>query len=346
MVDGDGCSTTTEIELVDPLEITFSLDTLVNVMCPGGSNGLFGVTASGGTGLGTFAYSIDGTTFQPTGFFNGLPPDNYTVTARDSNGCLGSFPVNIIEDNLLFPNEPIVEDNLCYGESEGSATASATGGYPPYEYSIDGVTFQTDPLLENLAAGTYTLFVMDSDGCIVETTFVVGEPEQLELDAGDYLPIPGGGSVELVPVTNADPVVSWTWTPPTALSCTNCENPIASPEETLWYVLTVVDGSGCVATDSTEIEVIRNLAIPNAFSPNGDGVNDLFIIRTPFLNSYLLRIYNRWGQEVFVTNDIEEGWDGTYKGNPQDVGMYIFYMDAVDTDGVELKRTGPISLVR
>jgi|GEM_PF-1108709 len=346
MVDGAGCSSTTDFTLTDPPETVFSLDSLVNVFCSGGSNGLLAVTASGGTGLGTFSYSLDGVTFQPIGLFGGLSAGLYTVTSRDASGCLVEYPVEIIEENLLFPLVDEVQDNLCYGDTTGSVTASAIGGYPPYSYSVDGVNYYAYNVIENLAAGTYALFVQDSDGCVVQTPFTVEEPVALTLDAGSYLPLPGGGSVELTPVTNATPVASWTWTPPTSLSCTNCENPMATPEFTTWYVLTVVDGSGCVVVDSTEIVVVRTLAIPNAFSPNGDLLNDLFIIRTPYVDQFLLRIYNRWGQEVFATNDINIGWDGTFSGKDQEVGTYLYYLDAVSSEGEEIRRTGSITLVR
>jgi len=346
MVDSAGCSSTTEFILSDPPETLISLDSLVNVFCPGGSNGLVAVTATGGTGLGTFSYSLDGGSFQPVGFFDGLSAGSYVITSRDANGCLVDFPVEIIEENLLFAQVDAVVDNVCYGDTTGSALVSAIGGYPGYTYSIDGINFASDSLFENLAAGTYALFVQDSDGCMVETPFTVEEPEELTLDAGSYLPIPGGGSVELTPVTSASPVASWTWTPPEGLSCTDCPNPLAGPEFTTWYVLTVEDAAGCTVVDSTEIVVIRTLAIPNAFSPNGDGLNDLFIIRTPYVDQFTLRIYNRWGQEVFTTNDINIGWDGTFAGKDQELGSYLFFLDAVGTEGEVIKRSGTITLVR
>jgi gliding motility-associated-like protein len=111
-------------------------------------------------------------------------------------------------------------------------------------------------------------------------------------------------------------------------------------------VLTVVDGSGCVAVDSTEIVVIRTLAIPNAFTPNGDGLNDFFIIRSPYVDQFALRIYNRWGQEVFATNDINIGWDGTFAGKEQEVGTYLYFLDALGIEGEVFKRTGTITLAR
>jgi gliding motility-associated-like protein len=346
MVDGDGCSSTSEYILTDPPIITFSLDTVVNVFCPGGTSGLFGVTATGGTGLGTFTYSLDGGPYQPVGFFDNLAVGTYTVTGRDANGCEADFDVTLIEENVLAAAVLDATDNDCYGDTTGSITGGASGGYPPYQYSLDGITFQVDPILTDLAAGDYVLYVQDNVGCIDTQAVSIDEPEELTLDAGEYLPIPAGTGLELTPVTNASPVASWMWTPTDYLSCSDCENPTVTPEFTTWYVLTVQDAAGCSVTDSTEIVVIRTLAIPNAFSPNADGLNDLFIIRTPYLDQFLLRIFNRWGQEVFSTQDIAVGWDGTLSGKPQEVGTYIYYLSATSLEGEPINKSGTVILVR
>ena len=88
------------------------------------------------------------------------------------------------------------------------------------------------------------------------------------------------------------------------------------------------------------------MAIPNAFTPNGDGLNDLFIIRNPFLSQVDLAIYDRWGDAVFRTSDINIGWDGTKGGNPLEMGAYIYVLDAVTEEGEQITRTGTITLLR
>ncbi len=346
MTDGDACTSTTEIVLTDPPVIEFSLDSLVHVACPDGSNGLIAVTATGGTGLGTFSYSLDGGAYEPIGFFMNLSVGTYTITARDANGCEADYEVVVIEENVLTPLVLNVINNLCFADSAGVVQGGATGGYPPYLYSLDGESWQEDDAIGGLLAGDYTLFVQDMDGCIVSIPFSVTEPEQLTLDAGTYLPIPSGTGVVLEPETNADPVASWTWSPTNDLSCVNCPNPEASPPFEQWYTLTVVDANGCVVIDSTLIEVIRDFAIPNAFSPNGDGINDVFVIRTPYLVEFALRIFNRWGEEVFASNDIMVAWDGTFQGKPQEVGTYIYFLDAVNDEGERVRRSGSVILVR
>ena len=346
LTDGALCTTTTTFTLIEPPAITFSLDSLAPVTCPGGSNGAFLLTSFGGTGVGTFTYSLDGAPAAPFGLFTGLSAGTYTVTATDASGCTKDTTVTVIEDNLLMAAILDVQDAACFGGAEGEVSISASGGIGPYTYSLDGVDFGVDQVFPDLAAGTYTLAVQDATGCIVTIDATVDEPLALTLDAGEYLPLPNGGDVELTPVTNADPVLSWIWSPDDALSCNDCPNPIASPEFTTWYTLTVTDDNGCIVVDSTQIVVIRSLAIPNAFSPNGDGLNDLFIVRTPYVDQYNLQIFNRWGEMVFSTNNIEVGWDGTYKGKQQEMGSFLYTLNLTTIEGEQIQKRGTITLVR
>jgi gliding motility-associated-like protein len=347
VTDGDSCESTLDITLTEPPAIVFSLDSLAPVTCPGGSNGAFGVTASGGTsGLGTHTYSLDGGPFVPVGFFDGLAAGSYTVTARDANGCENDTVVTVIEDNLLDLVIAGVADLDCFGDTDGAVTLVASGGIPPYAYSADGVAYGADPVLDGLAGGDYTVSVQDATGCTVSLPVTVAEPPALTLDAGEYPPLPVGDGVALAPVSNADPAVSWIWDPDRFLSCNDCPDPVASPDVTTWYTLTVTDGNGCTATDSTRILVIRDLAVPNAFSPNGDGNNDLFVVRTPSIEGYRISISNRWGQEVFRSTDWEIHWDGTWKGEPQPLGTYVYALEYRDADGSPQRTSGSLTLVR
>jgi gliding motility-associated-like protein len=347
MTDGSGCASTTTYTLTEPPAITFSLDSLVDVACPGGATGQFGVTAFGGsTGLGTFTYSLDGGPDQPIGFFDGLAAGTYTVTARDGNGCTKDTTITLIEDNLLELVVVDVTDALCHGDATGAITLSASGGTPPYTFSADGATYLPGPVLGGLPGGDYTVSVQDATGCVVTAGATVGQPEPLTLDAGTYLPIPSGGDVVLEPVTNADPVASWAWSPADFLSCSDCPNPVSQPDATIWYTLTVTDGNGCTATDSTRIVVVESLAIPNAFTPNADGLNDVFRVQPAYAESFTLRVFNRWGEAVFVSFDPAQGWDGTLRGKEQESGTYLYAVSYVNESGETITRQGTLTLLR
>ena len=125
---------------------------------------------------------------------------------------------------------------------------------------------------------------------------------------------------------------------------------VAAPLTTTKYILTVTDLDGCVNYDTVIVYVLKDvvLLIPTAFSPNNDGVNDIFRI-AKYLNIERLinfSVFNRWGNLVFETNDIEAGWDGTYKGREQLLGVYVWFVKALDYDGNTIIRKGNVTLLR
>ena len=138
------------------------------------------------------------------------------------------------------------------------------------------------------------------------------------------------------------------WSPDVALSCDNCESPTASPAVTTEYTITVTDAAGCKASDSLLVTILNGeLLVPTGFSPNGDGVNDRFRVLNKNLSKVDLQVFNRWGEKVFETTDLFDGWDGTYKGMQQELGVYVWqcnYTLAGDTKNKFAK--GNVTLVR
>jgi gliding motility-associated-like protein len=145
-------------------------------------------------------------------------------------------------------------------------------------------------------------------------------------------------------------VSSYTWSPSSTLSCTNCPNPVANPTTTTYYYLTVEDKStGCVSTDSMTVYVdfqCFDPFIPTAFSPNGDGYNDVLYVRSNCLTNFTFRIYDRWGEKVFETSDISSGWDGSFRGQPMNAGVFVYTFDGYLTTNKEVKKHGNITLVK
>jgi gliding motility-associated-like protein len=146
------------------------------------------------------------------------------------------------------------------------------------------------------------------------------------------------------------------WVPSTALDNPNIINPtFRTKDDTINYVITATDTTGCSASTKLKIAIqdCRSyLHVPDAFSPNGNGTNDHFTIFANRISSYELKIYNRWGQLVYETNDLNElndltkGWDGKYKGQEQNVGTFVYYLHAVDEFTQEINRKGNITLLR
>ena len=142
---------------------------------------------------------------------------------------------------------------------------------------------------------------------------------------------------------------TYSWAPSTGLSCSNCQNPIASPTVTTIYTLTVTDANGC--TDSDTVTVFVDIACgevyaPNAFSPNADNQNDVYYVRGNCVKYLDFQIYNRWGEKVFYTADVANGWDGTWRGKPCEAAVFTYFLKATLFDGTEIERQGNISLVK
>jgi gliding motility-associated-like protein len=150
-------------------------------------------------------------------------------------------------------------------------------------------------------------------------------------------------------------VNTYTWFPSTDLSCADCPNPVASPDKTTRYTVTVNQGSGCSATDSVLVAVIANLNLylPNAFSPNNDGNNDILKLYgdTDRIFTLNLKIFNRWGEKVFEATDAAsavQGWDGTYMGKLLDPGVFAYQLEVTYKRGIKdpIKQKGSITLIR
>jgi gliding motility-associated-like protein len=157
-----------------------------------------------------------------------------------------------------------------------------------------------------------------------------------------------------IPATFTPNTVNWIWSPSNGLSCTNCPTPDAGPKSDTRYLVYFTDRNGCINTSNILVTVLcknSNLFIPNTFSPNGDGSNDLFYPRGKGLDRViLLRIFNRWGEVVFEkrnfpVNDPASGWDGTFKGNKPLADVYVYQAEVFCDNGNIIKLNGNIALI-
>lgn len=151
-------------------------------------------------------------------------------------------------------------------------------------------------------------------------------------------------------VTNGNDF-TYAWSPPLGLSCTDCPNPEVSPEEDITYQVTVMNDLGCLDSASILLKKIficndDLIIVPNAFTPNGDGNNDRFNVRSK-LEIGMVRIYNRWGEVIFEDVGGKQGWDGTYKGQKLNRDVFVYYIEATcEFNGKTIVKTGDITLIR
>jgi len=170
--------------------------------------------------------------------------------------------------------------------------------------------------------------------------------------------ISSGSSVELAPNSVASSLLTYRWTPAEGLSCTDCINPVATPTESTTYQLAIENQLGCTQSASVSVEVVKNefaarrVSIPNAFSPNGDGMNDVFFpVAQPGVECQKLEIFNRWGELIFrqvnfPPNEEEYGWSGLHQGRKLNAGTYTYQLVAEDQEGKQQTYSGRIHLIR
>ncbi len=142
----------------------------------------------------------------------------------------------------------------------------------------------------------------------------------------------------------------YSWSPETWLNNSTIANPVALPEDNITYVVRVSNSIGCFDTDTIDVKLFKvnpDLYVPTAFTPNGDGKNDILKPLALGLKSVeLFSVYNRWGQLLYTTKSIGEGWDGKFKGAPQASGSYVWQATGIDFKNNRLERKGTVVLIR
>lgn len=233
----------------------------------------------------------------------------------------------------------------CFGQSNGFATVTTSSG-SSLSYLWNTTPVQTGSTATGLQAGSYIVTVTnDSLDCSKTDTVIIANPPINTFVTNNDQTIAIGDSVQLV----ATGEFSYTWLPAEGLSCTNCPNPFASPLTTTTYTVTGIDSLGCDYTLSVTVFVdliCGELFVPSAFSPNGDGNNDVFKVYNRCLSEVDIKIYNRWGNLEFSSTNPLESWDGKNKSKEVMQGTYFYRVKATLINGETIEKKGSINLVR
>jgi gliding motility-associated-like protein len=323
-----------------------------NISCFGLADGQIEATVTGGTPPYSFQWSNQ----QSGPLASGLSPGNYNLTVTDARGCTALAGTTLQEPPELFLFEGEILGVRCFGEANGAVSVSAAGGSPGFQFSLEGGPYQDDPSFSGLRAGSYLLTVRDAAGCTASLILQVDQPLPLLVDAGPDVTIDLGESAGLNAVVSpAFTPVILLWEPSGSLDRPDHPSVIAAPVTTTVYTVTVEDERGCIARDMVTVVVrkIRDIYIPNAFSPDNNGINDLFTIYGGKAAESILelRIYNRWGGLVYEgkflpLNDETVGWNGQFRGRPLDPEVFAFYALIRFIDGEEIIYKGDIQLIR
>jgi gliding motility-associated-like protein len=269
---------------------------------------------------------------------------NYTVTGNAATcptKAVASVKVN------ASPTTGVNSSTICLGES---TTLTASGANTYTWLPTTGLNPTTGSIVKaNPTTNiTYSVTGTAANGCtknalslvVVNTTPIVNPGTDVTIDypSSTQLLANGGGT--------------YSWTPALGLSCTNCSNPIASPTVTTTYCVKVTDANNCVDSGCVTITVeipciVKNLEVPTAFSPNGDGISDVWTLNgwEKCISNFTVTIYDRWGEKVFESNDPTQSWNGIYRGKPLEPAVFVYFISATLPNKEKITKKGNITLV-
>lgn len=360
ITDTNGCSLTLNETVANVTAFSLNSNAATNVSCFGAADGKISISATGGTPnydftitLGAFTQTVNsasGATFSNLeGTESGL---TYTISVEDANGCSASLTQTIKQPKELIIEKINTSPISCFGVNDASLSVEISGGSAPYTY-LWTPSEQTSALASGLAPGVYSVAVTDANNCTVTASQTVLDvapilativPDSANISMGDTLHL--GVNVENAVGTS----LQYTWTPSEGLSCTDCSNPVVTVFNDIVYSVLVTDENGCTSFNFAQayVSVDGSLFyfIPNAFSPNADGINDVFQIFGQDIKSVDLKIFNRWGEKVFEGQNQFLTWNGSYQGSAQNPGVYSYIVKITFLNDAEVIKKGSVTLLK
>lgn len=352
VTDANGCTATISSEVIESTVLQASAQ-LDQIQCFGAASGHIVLSVNGGQP----PYNYQWSNGADTGTLSALLAGDYEVTITDAFGC------EIVELYTITEPEELTADIVsemvtCFGDRDGVIQVNGVGGTPPYQYQMDGGIWQTNASYIGLAAGNYNLSIQDANGCqqflgITEIT----QPAEIELSLGGNRDANFGDTIRVFPTIVSDrPIVEYLWMPydSTWMECENCPNQIVFTDVQRDLFLEVMDEFGCTAKAWIQIRINKDFPVdvPTGFTPNGDNINDLLLVHgLPGIEVLQFRVWDRWGELIFTdsgftVNDPTRGWDGTFRDQAMNGGVYLWQVEALMPDGSTQVLNGQVTLIR
>jgi len=351
--DANNCMQILTVEVVAPNEISTQINH-TPIVCFSDSTIVQTIT-EGGTKPYSYAWFEKGNSLQlGSNSEIKIPAGVFELKTIDSNSCTTSYSIEITQ-----PTEIHLQSNLfptlCREACNGSIQLDIYGGESPYNFdwsqSEYSVVFQNNTA-QQLCAGRYKLQLTDKIGC--------RRAYEFELKHGEYLPelqitadssrIYRGQSIQLRANSG---YALYEWLPTEGLSATNVAEVNASPTETTTYTLAIEDNAGCRNKDEITLQILDVICdepyifVPNAFTPEQyEFGTEILYVRSKMISRFTFSIYNRWGEKVFETNNLDKGWDGTFNGKMAETAVYMYHLSATCHDGQQFSKKGNITLLR
>ena len=294
-------------------------------------------------------------------FFNGDSLDVegiYSDTLTSGGGCDSIFSINLAIETSCVLDALISSNNIsCFGMEDGTITVEVIGSNENYNYSIDGgLTFFASNIFDNLPAGNYEIIVIDEIDCVVNIgmTVIAGAQALTGTVTEDQTINEGETATIEILQSSFDPSI-YLWTSIGDIDCDDCSQITVSPTATTEYFVTIIDENGCEITLSTTVFVRANtdIYIPNIFSPNNDGINEVFKIYSSTDKNrgiIIFAVYDRWGNKIYEEKDTDiasmVGWNGRMNSSSVAQGVYAFYAILSDVTDKQEVIKGNVTVLR
>ena len=279
---------------------------------------------------------------------------SYYIRVRDAFGCTLEDSVTILSNGIDASIEGPA--TICVGDSAMITVIPAGDDMLTYDWSpTEGILSATDEAVITVSpesSTVYTVHLENQFGCELDLStslniFNFIPPLEILADPDTLF---GVGNVQLAATLDDGYLYDWAFSP--SLSDLDIPNPVATPEQTTTYELRITDQNGCTNEAFITITVVNPgcddpfIYVPNGFTPNGDGKNDVLYVRGNNIDEMLFLVYNRWGEEVFRTTNPGDGWDGRFKGRLLDPDVFGYYLEVKCFNGDEYFKKGNITLIR
>lgn len=281
------------------------------------------ITIQVNKGVPPFEYTIDTfRTSQTSPVITGLQQGNYHIYIRNAV-CIDSVSIELPAPAPLKTGVALTME-LCK-RGNGTVEVNPTGGTSPYKFYW-GSDLMKQTYVDKLSAGIYSILIRDAHNCRLDSIVTIENNDVAAMHIWNNDTTINIGQSVTLKATNG---VDYAWTPDESLSCVDCASPVATPDSTITYVVSTVTGLNCIPADTVTITVthFKKLFIPTAFTPNGDGQNDVFRVKGLGIAYYHMRIYNRAGNLLFQSADYNSGWDGKAGNEVAPVGTYVYVIE-------------------
>jgi len=270
-----------------------------------------------------------------------FPEQNTSYVVSAINGCGKDYDTLNINVHIVDANTSL-DTSVCIGDK---ANLLAMGGVSYVWTSSNSSFYTTDSSFSQTIylPTTFYVKITDNTNCSTNRSVFVDTLTRPYVNIGDDIKANWGSLITLYPNTNG---ISYLWSPTTGLSCTECLNPLVNARESSTYYITVQGVNGCFNTDTISILYSGSLYVPNSFSPNSDGDNDIFYAFGKDIVNFEMYIFDRWGEQLFYTNDINIGWNGVYKGKLAKTETYVWKVIYQDTLNKREELYGTVTLIR